>query len=267
MWRRSPKLRASALVVARGDPIPRLEITEPIADCEMALPQETQIIVATRVSNVRFTGQRVFDFGAEGAEFINCTFVNCEFENGTLGYLPGAVYANCDFVGIDFQHVDPGVSRFDHCAFESGRVSGWRATAAEFVGCSFTGRVVDSVFFGRPFGAYAKPLAGIRTRNEFVGNNFSAAELEDVDFREGIDLDLQEWPHSDAYAVIHDWPARVAAIAAGRELFSSDSSEVADLLEVFDRTYGGRQIVFLERRELSSLSPTTADELWRLLSE
>jgi hypothetical protein len=72
-------------------------------------------------------------------------------------------------------------------------IKGIRCHEAEFVNCTFSGRIEGGFFNGTPEPEWQSILK--RSRNEFIGNDFSRADLRDMDFRTGIDLTLQCLPN------------------------------------------------------------------------
>jgi len=114
-----------------------------------------------------------------------------------------------------------GFARFEDCIFEDSRLDGWLATNAEFVRCTFVGKLTDAVFFGRPdlIGRWLSR----RRINEFAGNDFEQASVWNVDFRYGVALELQRLPADPDLVVIPDAVARAdrlqraAAVGGARE--------------------------------------------------
>jgi hypothetical protein len=151
--------------------------------------------------------QRVPDFGAKGATFERCDFSRTRL-GGTLGYGKGAIFRDCRFVGADLTRADPGIARFERCDFDRARLDGWFASQAEFVECRFSGRLRRMRFYGRVDPAELAGLIG-RERNEFVGNDFEAADLTDVEFVGGINLRAQRLPNDPHYMFIDDLPQRL----------------------------------------------------------
>jgi hypothetical protein len=78
------------------------------------------------------------------------------------------------------------------------------------VDCVFSGKLRKTVFNGT-----VKPedqsVVGRHT-NEFRGNDFSRAKLEDVSFRTGIDLERQKLPEGPSYLYLPDAEAAIQAV-------------------------------------------------------
>jgi hypothetical protein len=90
-----------------------------------------------------------------------------------------------------------GLSRFVRCSFRNVNIRNWLCFAVELIDCTFSGKLQQAVFNGTPL-AQKRALLG-RDRNEFHGNDFSAADLIDVGFRTGIDLTRQRLPSGPEY--------------------------------------------------------------------
>ena len=136
-----------------------------------------------------------------------CTFVRCDFRNATLDRRLSPlfkareqnVFRECRFDGADLRAIDPGASRFESCTFDGADLRGWNTGLAEFIDCHFAGRLERVRFHGRPWGGEAEELTPARTLNAFRGNDFRDAEMIDVAFIMGIDLEKQRWPASSEY--------------------------------------------------------------------
>ena len=136
-----------------------------------------------------------------------CTFVRCDFRTTTLDRRLSPLFKareqntfrECRFEGADLRAIDPGASRFESCVFDGADLRGWNASMAEFIDCHFAGRVERVRFYGRPWGSGAEDLIPARTVNAFRGNDFREAEMIDVAFVMGIEIEKQRWPQGDEY--------------------------------------------------------------------
>ncbi|MFI7042381.1 pentapeptide repeat-containing protein [Microbispora rosea] len=199
--------------VARGE----------LRDQRFELPPEVSSIYFTRARlvNVDFSGMRFADFSSHAAEFEGCDFSGAAFEHLSMGATaaggmwnriswPQSVFRDCVFRRTRFAPLTSfGNVRFERCVFDRSRLRRQTfTTEAEFVGCVFSGRLREINFWGRPTDEQA---ALGRERNAFSGNDFTAAELEDVAFRH-IDLHAQRWPGPPGYALLDRVSARVRAV-------------------------------------------------------
>lgn len=162
------------------------------------------------VSGCDLGGQRVPLFQAVATTFESCNFNRVRLDGGTLGVLPFAAYRDCDFTRADLSRTLPGIARFERCQFDHTRIDKWFAFQAEFVDCTFSGPIKSVRFHGTVEPTELAPRVG-RTANEFRGNDFSRADLVDVEFVGGIDIDRQRWPASSDYRRIDRLPDRLHA--------------------------------------------------------
>ncbi|MER6946456.1 hypothetical protein ABT294_20720 [Nonomuraea sp. NPDC000554] len=174
-----------------------------------------------RLVNVDFSGTRFADFGAHGSEFERCDFSGAGFEQLSLGRTamrgpwnladwPQSVFRDCVFRRTRFaQSTFFGNVRFERCVFDRSRLTDQTSTfEAEFVDCVFLGRVRNVNFWGRP-GDHEAALG--RDHNDFTGNDFTGAELDDVAFHH-IDLQAQRLPGLPGYALLDRISERVEAV-------------------------------------------------------
>ncbi|MFF0306862.1 pentapeptide repeat-containing protein [Streptosporangium sp. NPDC004379] len=124
---------------------------------------------------------------------------------------PRSVFRDCVFRRTRFAPLTFfGNVRFENCTFDRSRLTGQTLTfEAEFVGCVFLGRVRNVNFWGRPSDHERGRLG--RDRNDFTGNDFTGAELDDVAFRH-IDLRAQRFPGPPGHAILDRIGERVDAV-------------------------------------------------------
>ncbi|NRQ33394.1 pentapeptide repeat-containing protein [Nonomuraea sp. NN258] len=178
-----------------------------------------------RAVNADFTETRFAGFFAHDSEFERCDFSGAAFDQLSLGGTradgqewdgvawPRTVFRDCVFRRTRFATFTHfGNVRFERCTFDRSRLRGQTATQeAEFVDCVFLGPVRDINFFGRPPARLRTALG--RDRNDFSGNDFTAAELDDVSFRD-IDLHAQRFPGPPGYALLDRVAERAGAVLA-----------------------------------------------------
>ena len=188
------------------------------------LPPGGVVLRGARFEEVDFSGLRLQGLGIYG-----CTFIRCDFRKavllGSIGMPPRSAFADCRFDGADLRGADPGEARFERCTFDAARLDGWHTWSAEFVACRFAGRIHDVEFAARPPTVRVPERGGAPIewpQNEFRGNDFREAVLDDVEFVGGIDLDAQLWPDDPQLRRIDVSPARIdqaeAAARAGDRL-------------------------------------------------
>lgn len=216
---------------------------------------------------VQFDGARFASFYAAASSFTNCSFRDVQFQRGVFSGHPQSTFRECDFTGADLLGISPGHARFENCDFDRTTIRKWFATCSEFVDCNFSGRIETTKFFGRPIGACAEQLS--RAVNEFRGNDFRRADLFDVGFVAGIDLDAQKLPLGDDYVVVPNFhQCAKAARGAIAEWPSEERRQAEILLEAYS-TGGmeGQRDLFARRDEITSVPGRLRDRVWKLLEE
>jgi uncharacterized protein YjbI with pentapeptide repeats len=170
-----------------------------------------------------------FGGGRTQSLFEDCTFVNCRFSFGSVGNV-----------------------RLVRCRFESCEFENMFATDLEVIECSFSQTLIKKgVFHGRV--PEPSQLTPPRTANEFRSNDFSEANLIDVDFRGGIDLTCQRLPSGPEYLFVPDTcVARAIANQLGSSI--SDPAEMkrcqslTNLLEFYCSSGQKTQLIRLHSR-------------------
>jgi hypothetical protein len=159
-----------------------------------------------------YSGRVLLRFGAFGSRLEHCRFENARFDDCSFGEgRETSEYIECSFDGLCFGHSNGGFSRFVRCSFRNVNLRDWFCFSAEFIDCIFTGRLKKCIFNGT-VPEDDRQWVG-REWNEFHGNDFSGADLVDVAFRTGIDLEQQRLPTGPEYLYL---PDAVAAIERAR---------------------------------------------------
>jgi hypothetical protein len=137
---------------------------------------------------------------------LDSRFTDCDFSGLRTGAVPmlwggtaDCFYVRCRFDKADLRRMTFARERFEGCSFRHAKMEDWDSTA-EFIDCTFEGKMRQVQFWGHnpnPISARRKPPP--RARNEFRGNDFRNAELWDVEFRGGIDLEAQLLPEGPEY--------------------------------------------------------------------
>lgn len=145
---------------------------------------------------------------------------------------------------VRFQPETPNValtSVTEDCEFVDADLSGWFSWDADIVGCRFAGRLHGVVFQG-------SDIDGGR-RNEFRGNDFRDADLEDVGFSGGIDLDAQRLPSKPEYVRLRNVPKRVKRTCRKLERWPDPEERKAALeaLDLFARVTSEEPDLFTKR--------------------
>jgi uncharacterized protein YjbI with pentapeptide repeats len=204
-------------------------------------PNSIVSISDARLTGADYSGQSVHTLSVGSSELTDCKFDRMRIESFTTT----ARASVCMFVGCSFDDshialITSGFARFERCSFRGTNIGSWDSDSVELIDCVFSGQIRRAMFWARPVTTEqlldsdarfrAKhglaPLSDAyiamahRPINEFHGNDFSGADLVDVNFRAGIDLSRQTLPSggdyiylAEALATIHrvrdaigDWP-------------------------------------------------------------
>jgi hypothetical protein len=220
---------------------------------------ETPNVVLERVTaeRVDFSGLSFWSFTAE-----DCRFVDCDFSQVGVEWLPfangGSLFRDCRFDGARIG--DFGDVRLERCQFVDVDLEGWFTWTADLVDCRFAGRLSGVVFNGRD-------AEGSRT-NEFVGNDFREADLDDVDFRD-IDLDAQLLPQGDEYIRLRDLQERVNAVRKAVKTWPQDAARAGaeQMLRLVESVYEDESDIFTKRSFLVEMAdfPEVGEHVLELL--
>ena len=152
-----------------------------------------------------FCGLKLGRFTAIQSDFRNCRFEKLKIDQACFGAgTKQSQYLDCSFDGSTLRAIAPGIARFVRCSFRNVRIREFFGLNVEFVECVFTGRIEKAVFQGRLPESHGAEFG--RKENEFRGNDFRGAELIDVAFRGGIDLDRQLLPDGPDYLYVPNAP-------------------------------------------------------------
>lgn len=160
--------------------------------------------------------------------------------------------ANCDFVRCDLKANLITNVTFENCRFRECTLRNWGNIGADYLGCTFSGAILSGFFdahLSRVNPAYSAGLV--------IDNDFTQADLVDVDFRGGVDLFRQSLPGGSTYRVIEDSHAMILYLSRNTRILPvSDPSRKTDL-EVFaallnaDYEQGQKQKL-IDQRELAA---------------
>lgn len=207
-----------------------------------------------------------------------CTFEHCDFSGQTLDrrYQPlfssrkQSVFRDCRFDGADLAGVRPGQARFERCTFADARIDAWEAFTAEFVDCTFSGRVLNVRFYGKPWGSHAGELDPARAVNTFTGNDFRKADLIGTLFIHGVDISKQRWPEGAQYVTLDRIHQRIARARLGVLEWRDHKArqEALDMLQAASLLYA-HQMTVISRRvdERWTAAPAVQERVWDALGQ
>lgn len=200
-----------------------------LRDVRFSLGETDRRVVADRARaiGVDFSGLRFESFSAHGSVFENCDFSEAAFDRLSLGATfaedgkwerewdrvtwQQTVYRNCVFRRTRLaSHTYFGNARFEGCLFDGARLRDIDMPQAEFVDCTFRGKLESINFWGR-LREYQEALG--RDCNAFSGNDLTDAKLTWVAFNH-IDLTAQRLPGLPDYALLDRFGRRVDSALA-----------------------------------------------------
>jgi len=218
-----------------------------------------------------YSRRKLMKFTAIGARFERCRFDKATIDDASFG--SGAEmseYVECSFDGARLTMGGGEFARFVRCSFRNVKIDHWFCYVVELVDCVFSGRLETAFFNGAVREEYRSRLG--RDQNEFHGNDFSAMDLIDVDFRTGIDLTLQKLPLGPKYTYLPDAEAAVDRARAGLTLWTSNLEArhlaIAYLKTLEKNVQNGQKQMLLRKDtyDLSSMVDREAvDKLFDLL--
>jgi len=140
-----------------------------------------------QVQAATYSDQQLDEFLAVSSSFKQCTFERLSIRSACFGGgRKESLYEGCSFDGSKIDCGAAGVARFVGCTFRDSYVFNLIGLSISMIDCIFSGTLHKALFYG------TDPQT--QRRNEFRGNDFREALLNDVAFREGIDLTLQHFP-------------------------------------------------------------------------
>jgi hypothetical protein len=200
---------------------------------------------------IDFRRARFDRFSIGSCLFDRCDFRGLRFDRRLAPLftaLPRSVFRDCYFDGADLRRARLGQARFERCTFDDARLDGSRAEAAEFVDCRFAGTLDGVTFSGTPSGPEAPRLDPPRRRNEFRGNDFRDAELIDVAFVAGVDMDRQRFPEDDLHVRVDDFRRRlVRARAEVKEWYPPQRGPALAMLATLSARWRDQDVVVARR--------------------
>jgi uncharacterized protein YjbI with pentapeptide repeats len=227
-------------------------VTEDLENVRFVPPTPNVVLDHVTMRGVDFSGLRFLWLLAD-----DCRFIGCDFSRVRVERLPfasgGSLFRDCRFDGASIG--DFGNVRLERCHFVDTDLEGWFTFAADIVDCRFAGRLTGVVFNGEDDTG--------RRKNEFRGNDFREADLEDVAFRFGIDLDQQRLPQGPEYVRLRNLAACIETVRAD----VTDSPEALQMLDLVGEVYIGEEDVFAKRAFVVDLadSPEVGERVVDLL--
>lgn len=241
-------------------------------DNEPKRPDDERVVALHRatVTSVDFRNARFDQFSLGGCLFDRCDFRGLKLDRRLAPLfvaLPRSVFRNCNFDGADLRRALLGQSRFERCTFDDARIDGSQMGSAEFIDCRFAGPLDGVTFHGVPSGPEAKRLDPRRRRNEFRGNDFRDAELLDVAFVAGVDMDRQRFPDDELHVRVEDFQRHLTkARAEVKHWYERERAPALTMLTTLAARWRDQDVVVARRwtRRIKAADRVQA-RVWELL--
>ena len=241
-------------------------------DSEPKEPDDERVVALHRatITSVDFRSARFDKFTLGGCLFDRCDFRGLKPDRRLAPLfvaLPRSVFRDCRFDGADLRRAHLGQSRFERSTFDDARLEDSDTSAAEFIGCRFAGSLARVTFFGAPPSALAKQLDPPRRRNEFRANDFRDAELIDVAFVDGIDMDRQRFPEDELHVRVDHFQRRLPkARAEIKQWYDRERAPALAMLAMLEERWRDQDIVVARRWTPRIKAPDRVQaRVWELL--
>ncbi len=223
-------------------------------DNELRQPDDERVVALHRatLTAVDFRRARFDKFSLGGCFFDRCDFRGLKFDRRLAPLfeaLPRSVFHHCKFDGADLRQARLGQSRFERCTFDDARLDKSVTEASEFIGCRFAGPLDGVTFYGELSGAEVKLLDPPRRRNEFHSNDFRDAELLDVAFVAGVDMDRQRFPDDELHVRVEGFQRRLPKARAEitRQWYERERAPALVMLATLAARWRDQDIVVTRR--------------------
>jgi len=241
-------------------------------DSELKQPDDERVVALHRVTltAVDFRQARFDKFSLGGCLFDHCDFRGLKLDRRLAPLfvaLPRSVFRDCRFDGADLRHARLGQSRFERCTFDDARLEDSHTDAAEFIGCRFAGPLSDVTFYGAPSSAELKQLDPPRPRNEFHDNDFRDADLLDVAFVYGIDMERQRFPDDELHVRVERFQRRLPKARADiKRWYERERAPALVMLAALEARWRDQDIVVTRRWTPRIKAPDRVQaRVWELL--
>lgn len=241
-------------------------------DSEPKQPDDERVVALHRatITSVDFRSAQFDKFTLGGCLFDLCDFRGLKLDRRLaplFAALPRSVFRDCRFDGADLRRAHLGQSRFERCTFDDARLEDSDTGGAEFIGCRFAGPLARVTFFGVPPSAVAKQLDPPRRRNEFRANDFRDAELLDVAFVDGIDMDRQRFPEDELHVRVERFQRRLPrARAEIKQWYDRERAPALAMLATLEARWRDQDIVVARRWTPRIKAPDRVQaRVWELL--
>jgi hypothetical protein len=184
-----------------------------------------------QVRDVLVAGKGARQMSSAGARFTNVVFekLNVVFSLGggqVLTSLKNCVFDRCVLRGPG----GAGWMNFEGCEFRGCTLRNMILLGSSFVGCKFSGKIVNSVFCASLSANDIKQ--GVKTKNDIVHNDFTECAFDAVGFRGGVDLERQRLPVDQPGLLCVDGQTAVKALYERFARGKPDTDDLASCVQV-----------------------------------
>lgn len=146
----------------------------------------------------------IFSLGAgqQLTTLTDCFFDRCVLKGGGMGWL-----------------------HFERCEFRKCTLPNMILLGSSFVGCKFSGKIVNSMFCASLSEADIRD--GVKTKNVIVDNDFTECAFNAVGFRGGVDLERQKLPVDQPGVLCVDGQTAIKALYERFARGKPDTDELA----------------------------------------
>ena len=241
-------------------------------DSEPKQPDDERVVALHRatITAVDFRSAQFDKFTLGGCLFDRCDFRGLKLDRRLaplFAALPRSVFRDCRFDEADLRRAQLGQSRFERCTFDDARLEDSDIAGAEFIGCRFAGPMERVTFYGAPSSAHAKRMDPPRRRNEFRGNDFRDADLLDVSFVAGIDMDRQRFPEDELHVRVDGFPRALSkARAEVKNWYERERAPALEMLATLAARWRDQDVVVARRwTPRMKASDRVQARVWELL--
>jgi hypothetical protein len=241
-------------------------------DSEPKQPDDERVVALHRatITAVDFRSAQFDKFTLGGCLFDRCDFRGLKLDRRLaplFAALPRSVFRDCRFDGAELRRAQLGQSRFERCTFDDARLEDSDIAGAEFIGCRFAGPMERVTFYGAPSSLHAKRMDPPRRRNEFRGNDFRDADLLDVSFVAGIDMDRQRFPDDELHVRVDGFQRGLSkARSEVKDWYERERAPALEMLATLAARWRDQDVVVARRWTPRIKAPDRVQaRVWELL--
>ncbi len=213
---------------------------------------------SARIEDIKFVRCHFYkvnfsNFSEHGNHFNACTFIDCKFNYGILGYggthFVSTVFEKCNFTKSDFIRAEFVGSIFKDC-----RMKGIDFNASSFDDCIFEGELSDVWFRG----GFALPSEyeyyGLPKKNEMKNVSFEKAELKYLTFSDNCDLSSVRIKNDGKHYKYDRWGKRLEFLKSAIGNWEEEERKEAEIFADVHLVHAKNQQWYIINREDEEIS-------------